>query len=373
MFSCEDHDHDCFRPSAAPSRADRHVRRDCAGEHGVGRSRAALSQLLRQAQQSPRVEALQSDVEQAQGLAMQARARPNPTVSLYGENFAGSRPYDGFGGTQTTFQVNQPLELGGKRDARIAVGQAGVTAAQLRSQEGRLTFAFDLARGYGAVELAEKRIELAEDEVEEATADLAMARALVASGKEARLRALQAETDLNTLEADLAMTRADRAAALLRLSALAGWKRPSRACPKACSSGRRPVPCPALSIPCKPPPCVWPRPRRRSPGAASRFSARRRSRTSPRNSACGGWSRRAPMRWSRVFRSRCISSTATGATLPPPRPRHAGPGQGAGSPAGRESRGGGGAGLLAAAETRRARRIAHWPRRRRLSPRADRL
>lgn len=185
-----------------------------------------FSQLLRQAQQSPRVEALQSDVEQAQGLAMQARARPNPTVSLYGENFAGSRPYDGFGGTQTTFQVNQPLELGGKRDARIAAGQAGVTAAQLRSQEGRLTFAFDLARFYGAVEVADKRIELAEDEVEEATADLDMARALVASGKEARLRALQAETDLNTLEADLATTRANRAAALLRLSALAGVETP---------------------------------------------------------------------------------------------------------------------------------------------------
>jgi cobalt-zinc-cadmium efflux system outer membrane protein len=332
-----------------------------------------FSQLLRQAQQSPRVEALQSDVEQAQGLAMQARARPNPTVSLYGENFAGSRPYDGFGGTQTTFQVNQPLELGGKRDARIAVGQAGVTAAQLRSQEGRLTFAFDLARGYGAVELAEKHIELAEDEVEEATADLAMARALVASGKEARLRALQAETDLNTLEADLAMTRADRAAALLRLSALAGVETPFTGLSESLFERQAAHP---LSGPVDPMQTAAVRvaeAEERPPGAASRFSARRRSRTSPRNSACGGWSRRAPMRWSRVFRSRCISSTATGATLPPPRPRHAGPGQGAGGPAGRESRGGGGAGLLAAAETRRARRIAHWPRRRRLSPRADRL
>jgi cobalt-zinc-cadmium efflux system outer membrane protein len=84
-----------------------------------------FAQLLRQAQQSPQVEALQSDVERAQGLAVQARARPNPTVSLYGENFAGSAPYNGFGGTQTTFQVNQPLELGGKRTARIEAGQAG--------------------------------------------------------------------------------------------------------------------------------------------------------------------------------------------------------------------------------------------------------
>ncbi|WP_157099215.1 TolC family protein, partial [Novosphingobium rosa] len=185
-----------------------------------------FSQLLRQAQQSPHVEALQSDVEQAQGLAVQARARPNPTVSLYGENFAGSAPYNGFGGTQTTFQVNQPLELGGKRTARIEAGQAGVTAARLRSQEGRLTFAFDLARAYASVEIADKRIELAEDEVEEATADLMLARALVASGKEARLRSLQAETELNTLQADLVVTQANRKAALLRLSALAGVETP---------------------------------------------------------------------------------------------------------------------------------------------------
>lgn len=185
-----------------------------------------FAQLLRQAQQSPHVEALQSDVERAQGLAVQARARPNPTVSLYGENFAGSAPYNGFGGTQTTFQVNQPLELGGKRTARIEAGQAGVTAARLRSQEGRLTYAFDLARAYASVEIADKRIELAEDEVEEATADLMLARALVASGKEARLRSLQAETELNTLQADLVVTQANRKAALLRLSALAGVEMP---------------------------------------------------------------------------------------------------------------------------------------------------
>ncbi|WP_343614938.1 TolC family protein [Novosphingobium sp.] len=185
-----------------------------------------FAQLLRQAQQSPHVEALQSDVERAQGLAVQARARPNPTVSLYGENFAGSAPYNGFGGTQTTFQVNQPLELGGKRTARIEAGQAGVTAARLRSQEGRLTYAFDLARAYASVEIADKRIELAEDEVEEATADLMLARALVASGKEARLRSLQAETELNTLQADLVVTQANRKAALLRLSALAGVETP---------------------------------------------------------------------------------------------------------------------------------------------------
>ncbi|MFT8108436.1 TolC family protein, partial [Salmonella enterica subsp. enterica serovar Enteritidis] len=82
--------------------------------------------------------------------------------------------------------------------------------------------ATELARAYAGAEIASRRIELAEDEVEEATADLKAARALVGAGKEARLRQVQAETELNTLEADLETTRAQKVAALARLSALAG-------------------------------------------------------------------------------------------------------------------------------------------------------
>lgn len=185
-----------------------------------------FAQLLRQSADAPRVATLQAEIDRAEGLARQARARPNPTISVYGENFAGSAPYGSFDQTETTLQYNQPIELGGKRSSRIAAGEAGVTAAQARSVEGRLAYAYELARAYAAVEIAGRRIGIAEDEVEEATADLKLARALVEAGKEARLRQLQAETELNTLEADLAGRQADRTAALARLSAMAGIETP---------------------------------------------------------------------------------------------------------------------------------------------------
>ncbi|WP_066725557.1 TolC family protein [Sphingomonas pituitosa] len=185
-----------------------------------------FAQLLKQAQASPRVAALDADVDRAQGLAEQARARPNPTISLYGENFAGSAPYTGFGRTETTLQYNQPFELGGKRSARVAAGEAGVKAAAARGHQGRVLFAHELALAYVAVELADKRIEIAEDEVEEAEADFKLAGALVAAGKEARLRALQSETELNAARAMLEGARATRTAALARLSALAGVEAP---------------------------------------------------------------------------------------------------------------------------------------------------
>jgi cobalt-zinc-cadmium efflux system outer membrane protein len=185
-----------------------------------------FAQLLRQAQDSPRVKALEADVDRAKGLSEQARARPNPTVSVYGENFAGTSPYGGVGRSETTVQYNQPFEVGGKRSARIAAGEAGVEAARARAQQARVAFAYELALAYVAVEVANQRIAIAEDEVEESQAVLKLANALVGAGKETRLRALQAETELNAARASLEAARAVRTTALARLSALAGVEVP---------------------------------------------------------------------------------------------------------------------------------------------------
>lgn len=185
-----------------------------------------FAQLLSQTRDVPRVTALEADVARARGLAEQARARPNPSINVYAENFAGDLDRNARNQQQTTFQIDQPIELGGKRSARIAAGEAGIVAAQARNRDGRLVYATELARAYVGVEIADRRIALAEDEVEEATADLKVARALVGAGKEARLRQVQAETELNTLQADLENARALKTVALARLSALAGSPTP---------------------------------------------------------------------------------------------------------------------------------------------------
>lgn len=184
------------------------------------------AQLLRQAADNPRVTALDADVARAQGLAQQARARPNPSLSVYAENFIGDRTRNATDQQQTTFQIDQPIELGGKRSARIAAGEAGVVAARARGVAGRLGYAAELARAYAGAELAERRIGLAEANAEAASADLKVAGALVAAGKEARLRQVQAETEFNTAQADLEDARAQKTVTLARLSALAGSATP---------------------------------------------------------------------------------------------------------------------------------------------------
>jgi cobalt-zinc-cadmium efflux system outer membrane protein len=185
-----------------------------------------FAELFRETQEAPRQVILEADVERAEGLARQARARPNPSIGVMTENIAGQQPYRGFDRAESTLQLNQVIELGGKRSARIAAGEAGVVAARARSRDGRLAYAYDLARAYGAAEIADRRITLAEDEVEEAETDLRAARALVGAGKEARLRSLQAETEVNSLRASVDTAKAERVGAYARLSALAGQTTP---------------------------------------------------------------------------------------------------------------------------------------------------
>lgn len=182
--------------------------------------------LLADSIDAPRLATLEARTAQAEALAAQARARPNPTISGYIENIGGTSPYGGLGRAETTLQYNHPIELGGKRASRIAAGIAGVDAARARAYAGRVAYAHDLARAYAAVEVADRRIALAEDEVSEATADVKVASAMVAAGKEARVRQMRAESEVAALTADLAVARAQRQTALAALSVLAGREMP---------------------------------------------------------------------------------------------------------------------------------------------------
>ena len=179
--------------------------------------------LVRQSQAtSPRLAESESDVRRAAGLALQAGVRPNPVIGLEAEDFAGSRPYTGIGRSQFTLSASQALELGGKLPARIAAGAASVEAARLQLAQARNDYAGALATAYLQAEVADRRLVLAKGVLQLAEDDARIARVLVASGKEAELRALQAQTAVNTARAEIGLAQAERAAALSNLTALSG-------------------------------------------------------------------------------------------------------------------------------------------------------
>lgn len=169
---------------------------------------------------APRLAEALASVQVAEGLADQAHAFPNPTLGVQVEDL-GFKDV-GVPQRQNTFQLSQPLELGGKRSARIGAGNAELAAARARQQQAVADFGYDLATAYAAAEAAQGRVTALTDDLGRARDDLRAVRAMVGAGKEADLRAVQAEAAAETAEGVLASARADLAAALADLTILVG-------------------------------------------------------------------------------------------------------------------------------------------------------
>lgn len=182
--------------------------------------------LARSQATAPRLAEARADIARAQGLARQAAAFPNPSLGLEMENFSGSGPYRGTTLSETTATVQQPLELGGKRQVRMAAGRAEVTAAQARGRSVQADYAFDLAVHYAAAEAADRRVGLAQENLTLAQEDARIASALVDAGREAELRRLQAQAAVQAARAGLDEAKAARATAFGALTALTGSPAP---------------------------------------------------------------------------------------------------------------------------------------------------
>jgi cobalt-zinc-cadmium efflux system outer membrane protein len=183
--------------------------------------------LLRQAQTTaPKLAEARAEIARAQGLARQAGARPNPTLSLEVENVAGSGPFRGSNLAETTASIGQILDLGGKRGARVAAGHAEVEAARRRAAEAELLFAGDLAAAYAQAEAADRRVTLAAESLALAEDDARVARALVDAGRESDLRRVQAQAAVQAARAGVQEAKSARAAAFGKLTALAGAPAP---------------------------------------------------------------------------------------------------------------------------------------------------
>lgn len=172
--------------------------------------------------------ALEADAlqEAAAARLQQARARPNPSLTLEAENAFGSGSYSGYGNAETTLSFSQPLEGWGRRAARIEAARAEAHAAKLRGDESRWLAAGRLALAYVEAEAAGLHHELALDALALTTEDGRAAQTLVDEGREAPLRAVQSGSEVALAQASVEEARAILDGALARLTALAGLERP---------------------------------------------------------------------------------------------------------------------------------------------------
>lgn len=175
---------------------------------------------------SPDLEAATAAVEAARGRLRQAGFRTNPELSIEVENFAGTGPYSGFEGTETTVSVNQRLDLSGRRTARIGVGRVELEAAMLRLAIARADLKLAVRQQFATAVAARDRLRLARETLARAQELARIAGELVEAGRESPLRALRASSAAAQADAEVRAAEAEEMAARQTLGALLGADTP---------------------------------------------------------------------------------------------------------------------------------------------------
>jgi outer membrane protein, heavy metal efflux system len=137
-----------------------------------------------------------------QGRAV-AGLRPNPEVQGQVENIMGSGPYSGLGSAETTVGIAFPLELGGKRSARVAVASAQLSRAEIEAAIVVADVRLQVTQLYVDALAAERRADTARDQLRIATEALRAANVRVRAGRASPLEEQRADVVRINAEANV--------------------------------------------------------------------------------------------------------------------------------------------------------------------------
>lgn len=180
--------------------------------------RVTLSEALaRTLGNDPSISAAGARRDAADANIRQSDTSPNPSIGVDVENFGGSGDRRGFSDAETTLSYQQPIELGGKRDARVKLATRQRDAAEARRLIAQLDLFEVVQRAYtealvaeAEVGLARERLEIARDLDTELARRIANARDPEFAGARAKTQVADAE-----LAVDQARLAAESARALL--------------------------------------------------------------------------------------------------------------------------------------------------------------
>ena len=133
---------------------------------------AAESQLtLRDAIQAalarnPELATFEFDIRVNDAQRRQANLKPAPEIGFSLENFAGMGEVKGFDAAEATLSLSQVIELGGKRNARLAVNDAGRNELTIARQAAQLDVVAEVTRRFIAVAEGQEKVRLAQRAVE---------------------------------------------------------------------------------------------------------------------------------------------------------------------------------------------------------------
>lgn len=122
----------------------------------------SLDQAVARATASTPVErAGQAAVAAAQAGRRQADVRPNPSVIVQGDNLFGTGQYGVLKRAEISAVYSQPIERGGKRDARVGLADGDISVAEASARVARLELAANVERAFLDVIIADDSVQIA--------------------------------------------------------------------------------------------------------------------------------------------------------------------------------------------------------------------
>ncbi len=197
-----------------------------AAEKGGG-APLSLAQAVAKAQlQAPSLQGAEAAVRVAEGNVALSSMRPNPTLSIEAENVMGSGRYSGFGGGEKTMSLSMPLELGGKRHARMGVAQAEHTAAGIGVRMAQADLTLLVTEAFVGLAASERHAQIAQASHELAERAYHAARERVRAGKTSPIEEQRA--DVLRINTEVRLGKAVRAFELAqsRIARLTAFPKP---------------------------------------------------------------------------------------------------------------------------------------------------
>jgi len=173
-----------------------------------------LTDALRRAlSANPKLTAAERDIGIAAGKRLQASAIPNPEVSFELDNAFGTGDFRGTRSAETTLQLSQVVELGGKREARIAAGSADVESARWQRAALRLEILSETAVAFFNVLSGQRKVQIFDVQIESLQRLTPLLQRRVEAGASS-----PAETARAQLAADLVRAERERARTALAIA-----------------------------------------------------------------------------------------------------------------------------------------------------------
>nr|WP_259674600.1 TolC family protein [Pseudomonas fluorescens] len=169
---------------------------------------------------NPDLAAAQWETGIAQGERQQAGLIPNPEVSWVAEDTRRNS-------RTTTVMINQPIELGGKRGARIEVASRAQDAAGIELERKRNVLRADVIQAFYSSSTAQQRLLLSRQSLELAERGLRVAQGRIKSGKSSPVEGTRAEVQLSEVRLELRRAERDEASAYQRLAQVMGAPLPA--------------------------------------------------------------------------------------------------------------------------------------------------